>query len=83
MFYAYILKSRSRDRFYIGSREDIAQRLETHNGSRAKWTRRYQPWESVYQECYETRGEAMKREQELKSLKNVRRFLARQVKSGL
>ncbi|MCF6268569.1 MAG: GIY-YIG nuclease family protein [Melioribacteraceae bacterium] len=71
-FSVYILKSLVADRYYIGSTENVLKRIEVHNSSRAKWTKRYQPWVLEYFEEYETRGEAVKREKFLKSLKGIR-----------
>jgi putative endonuclease len=75
MFFVYILKSKSFGRYYIGSTENVEKRLEVHNGSHAKWTKRFQPWELVYQEGFSTRGEATQRERQLKGMKNVGRYL--------
>ncbi|MBA4250930.1 MAG: endonuclease [Chlorobiaceae bacterium] len=75
MYFVYILRSNLFGRYYIGSTEDVEKRLRVHNSSQAKWTKRYQPWELVYQEKFETRSEAVRRERELKSLKNIEKFL--------
>jgi putative endonuclease len=60
MFFVYVLKSKSFGRYYIGSTENVERRLAIHKGSHAKWTKRFQPWELVDQEQFETRGEAAK-----------------------
>jgi len=75
LFKVYIIKSIGADRYYVGSTSDLEKRLNSHNSSRAKWTKRYQPWEVVYTESYSTRGEAVKREKFLKSFKNIKKFL--------
>ena len=75
MFFVYILESEFVERYYVGSAEDVNERLEVHNGSKAKWTKRYQPWDIVHTESFETRGEAVKRERALKRLKNIGRYL--------
>ena len=75
MFYVYVLKSVKHDRFYIGQTKDIEERLKWHNSPRARWTKRYQPWELVHKEEYMTRSEAVIREAKLKALKNIRSFL--------
>ncbi|HMT10693.1 MAG TPA: GIY-YIG nuclease family protein [Ignavibacteria bacterium] len=75
MFYVYVLKSVQCDRFYIGQTMDLEERLKWHNSPRARWTKRYQPWEIVYKETFATRSEAILREAELKALKNIRSFL--------
>ncbi len=73
--WVYVLKSLVADRYYIGSTEDVDRRLAIHNGNQARWTRRFQPWQLVYKEGYRTRGEAVRRERELKRRKGVRGFL--------
>ena len=70
-YFVYILRSRSAEKYYVGSTQDINRRLELHNGPRARWTKRYQPWEVVYDEEFETRGDALRREHELKRLKGI------------
>ena len=70
-FSVYILKSKVADVYYIGSTQDVLKRIEVHNSSRAKWTKRYQPWFLEYSEDYETRSEAVKRERFLKSQKGI------------
>jgi len=73
-FYVYILKSLSDNRFYTGSTEDIAERLKRHNLGEVRSTKSRRPFELIYQEGYETRTEARKRENFLKSGAG-RRFL--------
>ena len=73
-FYVYILKSLSDNRFYTGSTEDVAGRLKKHNQGKVRSTKSRRPFELIYQEVYETRTEARKRENYLKSGAG-RRFL--------
>ena len=73
--WVYVLQSEIADRYYVGSAEDVDMRLEIHNGSQAGWTRKYQPWKVVHREEYATRGEAVKRERQLKRLKGIGRYL--------
>jgi putative endonuclease len=79
--WVYVLQSEIADQYYIGSAEDVDRRLEVHNGSHAGWTRRYQPWKVVHREEYSTRGEAVKRERQLKRLKGIGRCL-QEVRDG-
>jgi len=74
-YFVYILKSKNYNKHYIGQTKDLIKRLEFHNSSQARWTRRYQPWELVYKEEYETRTEVMNRELELKKQKDIKKFL--------
>ena len=70
MYYTYILKSISSERYYIGQTSDLVLRLKRHNENLVKSTKNRGPWEIVYFEEYETRSEAMQRERYLKSLKS-------------
>ena len=74
-YVVYVLKSQRVERYYVGSSEDVAARLALHNGPRARWTKRFQPWGVVHTEEFATRGEALKRERFLKSLKAIGRYL--------
>jgi putative endonuclease len=75
IYKVYILKSLKAEKYYIGSTEDVDKRLDVHNSSRAKWTKKFQPWILIYTEDFSTRGEAVTRERFLKSLKNTKKFL--------
>jgi putative endonuclease len=68
MYFTYVLYSRATNRIYIGSSSDIVARLKAHNHQNNRgWTKKYQPWEIIYQESFLTRKDAFKRERELKS----------------
>ena len=64
-----------KDVHYIGQTKDLMKRLDVHNSSKARWTKRYQPWEIVYSEVCDTRSEAMKRERFLKTKNDIKEFL--------
>ena len=80
-FQVYILKSEKIERYYIGSTKNIDRRLTVHNSSKARWTKRYQPWVVIHIEEFGSRGEALKRETFFKNLKNIDRRLD-EIKSG-
>lgn len=69
MFYfVYILRTSS-NTLYIGQTNNLEKRLKEHqskSSKSAKYVRYFTSVELVYSETYETRGEAMKREVELK-----------------
>ena len=65
MFFIYILKN-NKDDIYIGHTQDLDERLNRHNSGREKYTKNKGPFEIIYKEIYNTRGEAMAREKELK-----------------
>jgi len=70
MYYIYIMRSTSVKQYYIGSTNDVKQRLERHNKGKVPSTRRYCPWNLVYTEEFLTRAEALKRESEIKGWKS-------------
>ena len=68
MYTVYVLYSAKFDKIYIGYSSDVSQRLKSHNHSKnSGWSKRYQPWTIIHQEEFETKGEAIIREKELKS----------------
>jgi putative endonuclease len=66
----YILQSDSTRRFYVGSTSDIEKRLGYHNAGKCRSTRKRGPWRIVHTEPFETRGEALIREQHIKAMKS-------------
>ena len=66
MFYTYILFSTSLNKYYIGSCQNIEQRLQDHLNSRSKFTKIAKDWELKYFETFLTRSEACKRELQIK-----------------
>jgi putative endonuclease len=70
MFFTYILKSYVNGKFYVGSTQDIQDRLSRHNSGRSKATKTGIPWEIVYLEEFDTRSMAMVREMEIKNWKS-------------
>ncbi len=69
MFYIYIIKSQLNSSYYIGSCEDIVIRLDQHNKGMVTSTKRYLPWQLVYEEEQGTLKEARAREKQIKSWK--------------
>lgn len=65
MFYVYVIKGESSDRYYIGSTKDLALRLTQHNSGMSKSTRSRGPWLLVHSETFDTRADATRREREL------------------
>lgn len=62
MYYTYILRSVNYNKFYVGSTEDLKERLKDHNSGKSKFTKSYLPWKLVYYEAHLTRGLARKAE---------------------
>ncbi len=66
MYHLYILECEDGS-LYTGIAKDVAQRLEKHTqGIGARYTRQHKPVRVVYTEEYETQGDALKREYQLK-----------------
>lgn len=68
MFTVYVLKSLRNSKRYVGSTsKEAAVRLEDHKNGSNQWTRQNGPFELLFQEHYNTKQEALKRERFLKS----------------
>ncbi|MBW3569026.1 GIY-YIG nuclease family protein [Candidatus Parcubacteria bacterium] len=66
MYCVYFLRN-SVNRLYIGQTDDLQRRLIDHQSSHgAKFIKDYGNFKLVYMEQFETRAEAMKRENQLK-----------------
>ena len=67
MFYVYVLRSSKTGRRYVGSCQDIEERLGRHNAGHSKATRHGIPWVLVHFEAFATRAEAVRRERYFKT----------------
>ena len=73
MYFIYILYSEKLDKFYIGSTENIQERLKKHLSNHKGFTAKAKDWKVVYFEEFSSKTEALKREKQLKNWKsNVR-----------
>ncbi|WP_337967576.1 GIY-YIG nuclease family protein [uncultured Flavobacterium sp.] len=70
MFFTYILYSNTINKYYVGSCQDIEQRLQDHLNSRSKYTKVAKDWELKYFETFLTRSEACQRELKIKKMKS-------------
>ncbi len=52
---------------YVGSTQNVIQRLHEHNTGRCRYTLGRMPWSLVYKEEFMTRSDAMKQEKFFKS----------------
>ncbi len=68
-FFIYILLSKKDGKRYIGMTSNLEKRLLEHNSGLVKSTRNRIPFELIYNETYDNKSEALKREKELKSKK--------------
>ena len=62
MYYVYFLKSLKNGDLYVGSTENIENRLKKHNSGLVRSTKAYRPWELLGFEEYSTRSEAFRKE---------------------
>ncbi len=74
MFYVYILQSQATRKYYVGSTQDVSNRLREHNHGESLSTRGGMPWEVVRIEEFPTRTEAVRREKQIKA-RGIARFL--------
>jgi len=70
VYFVYIIKSQKDGRYYVGSTQDLEERLLRHNQGRSKYTKNRGPWKVVYLEEYSKRGDAVKRENAIKNRKS-------------
>jgi putative endonuclease len=69
-YYVYILQSEKNGSFYIGHPADLRKRIQRHNQGRSLFTKSRIRWKLIYQEEFNSRGEASKREYKIKQKKN-------------
>ena len=74
MYFTYILKSKIKNWYYIGHTSDVENRLKQHNKGRSQSTKFYKPFTMVYEERFNTKSEAFKREQQIKSYRHGEAF---------
>ena len=82
MFYVYIIKSRKKKYFYIGSTEDLKRRFSEHNKGKTKSIKHLIPFELIYYEAYKTKKLARKRELQLKNNSFKKKELLKRVVNG-
>ncbi|HWQ57458.1 MAG TPA: GIY-YIG nuclease family protein [Clostridia bacterium] len=74
MYYAYMLRCAD-GTLYSGYAADLEARVRAHNAGRgAKYTRARLPVSLVYSEVFDTKSEAMRRENELKRLTRAQKL---------
>ena len=66
-FFVYVLRSTVHGRRYVGSAQDVPERLRRHNSRHSKSTRSGAPWLLVHSEAFPDRSSAVRRELFLKS----------------
>ena len=66
----YILHSKKLNRYYVGHTQDVQLRLVQHNAGESHYTSKASDWVLVYDESFENRADAHKREIEIKKKKS-------------
>ncbi len=69
-YFVYIIQSEYDGSYYIGSTNNLTDRIERHNQGRSKYTKPKRPWRLTYCEEFASRSEAQKRELEIKNRKS-------------
>jgi putative endonuclease len=68
LYTVYVLFSPTFQKIYIGYTSNLIERFKSHNQLSTKgWTRSFRPWLVIYNDFYETKNEALRREKNLKS----------------
>ncbi len=71
-YFVYILISTKTHNLYVGCTKSIEDRLKAHNSGKVYSTKLKRPWELLYLEKIEDKGEAFNRERFLKTLWSAR-----------
>lgn len=60
MYFVYFIQSQTNGDLYIGSTEDVENRLRRHNAGRVKSTKPNKPWKLIGFKEFTTRSEAVR-----------------------
>ena len=83
MFYVYIIKSKKLKELYIGSTNNLKERLIKHNNGEVTSTKSKRPYELLYYEAFGVESDARRRESMLKCRGQARRQLLARIKDTL
>ena len=67
MYYIYILYSKHKDRFYVGSTNNLKRRISEHKRNKVYTTYRMQNPKLIYYEACISKKDAQNREKQLKT----------------
>ena len=73
-FFVYILYSEILDKYYVGSTKNIEERLRRHLSNHKGYTSKSKDWKVVYDESFDSREEAVKKENEIKKWKSRKKI---------
>ena len=68
-YHVYILESLKDGSYYVGSTNNLKDRVRRHNEGRVTYTKPRCPWKLVYSEEHPDRSSAARRESEIKTHK--------------
>ena len=73
-FSVYIIFSKKANRYYVGETEDVNARLQSHLAGISKYTSIANDWTVVHTEPFDSRGDAIRREREIKRMNRLNIF---------
>src|SRR3989344_5134346 len=84
MYYLYVIQNDETEEIYIGTTDNLKQRLSAHNGSGRKFTTRHRgTWQYVYAEAYRSKADALERERKLKAHGTAKYALLKRIRRSL
>jgi putative endonuclease len=69
-YFTYILYFETLNKYYIGSTEDLNERLDRHLSKHKGFTSRAKDWDLKYKEEFDLRSKALDREKQIKRWKS-------------
>src|SRR6266700_1437191 len=82
VFHVYVLRSMKTGRHYVGSCQDLDDRIRRDNAGHSKATRHGTPWFLVKKESFSTRTEAVRRERYFKTGRGCDELAVLNLQSG-
>ncbi len=70
MYYTYILFSKIKNKYYVGSTSNMEERIRKHNSNHKGFTGKTNDWELVYTEEFNAITDALSREKQIKKWKS-------------
>jgi putative endonuclease len=70
MYFVYILYSEKLNRYYVGSTNNITDRIKRHNAGQGGYTKKGIPWKLIQTFEFQTRSEAVRFEMKVKKKRN-------------
>jgi putative endonuclease len=83
IYYLYVLKSRTTDKYYTGISQNPELRLQYHNTLEKGFTSRYRPWEIIFKKEFADKEKAAQAEKIIKSWKSkvmIEKFISDEIK---